>query len=61
VDEMAIELPPTFSKAVVVASFILVFICDLNASMIVGKVWIVPVKFLSSTKLFGIVVVFRIG
>jgi hypothetical protein len=59
VDEMAIEFLPTSSKAVVVASFILVFNCDLNASITVGKVGIEPVQFLSSTKLFGVVVAFR--
>jgi hypothetical protein len=59
VDEMAIEFLPTSSKAVVVASFILVFNCDLNASITVGKVGIEPVQFLSSSKLFGVVVAFR--
>jgi ABC-type polysaccharide transport system permease subunit len=59
VDEMAIEFIPTSSKAVVVASFILVFNCDLNASIMVGKVGIEPVQFLSNTKLFGVAVAFR--
>jgi hypothetical protein len=47
VDEIAVEFSPTSSNAVVVASFKLVFICDLKASIIVEKVGIDPVRLLS--------------
>jgi hypothetical protein len=53
VEEMAVEFLPTSSKAAVVASFILVLICDLKASMMAGKVAIDPVQFLSITKGLG--------
>jgi hypothetical protein len=50
VDEMAVEFSPTSSNAIVVASFMVVFICDLKASIIVGKVGIDPVRFLSTSR-----------
>lgn len=47
IDEIAVEFLPTALKAAVVASFIPVFICDLNACIIVGNVGIEPVQFRS--------------
>jgi hypothetical protein len=53
VDEIAVELLPTALKAAVVASFIPVFICDLNACIIVGNVGIEPVQFRSIIEASG--------